>query len=148
MRGGGGNQRWDRTFYVMGVIYEPVSQNACKATMVFLCFRWARALDLGRALPKKNICFFCPARALDCCRFAEKNNQFREIKKNILKKQVRSKLFYFVALITFSRNLSNVFFTWSPSLTFPKICSMFFFQIFFLLSLIRFWIFFDLKQRN
>ena len=47
-----------------------------KATMFFLCFRWARALDVGRALPKKNMFFFCPARALDCCRFPEKNSQF------------------------------------------------------------------------
>ena len=48
----------------------------------FLCFRWARALDLGSALPKKHVFFFCPARVLDCCRFSKKKtNKFREIKK-------------------------------------------------------------------
>ena len=38
----------------------------------FLCFRWARALDLGRALPKKTMWFFCTARTLNCCRFSKK----------------------------------------------------------------------------
>ena len=58
--------------------------------------------------------------------------------------------FYFVALNNFSRNLSNVFFIWSPSLTFPKIGGMFFsfLNVFLPPSLIRFWIFSDLKQRN
>ena len=43
----------------------------------------------------------------------------------------------------FSRNLSNFFLFWSPSLTFPKIGSMFFF-----LECFFYRIFYDLKQRN
>ena len=46
-----------------------------QATMFFLCRRSARALDLGRALEKK-LFFFCPARALDCCRFPKKTVNF------------------------------------------------------------------------
>ena len=48
---------------------------------VFLCFRRARALDLIRALQKKHVFFFCPARALDCCRFPKKNKLISGNKK-------------------------------------------------------------------
>ena len=55
----------------------------------FLCFRWARALDLGRALPRQKTCvFFCTARALDCCRFSEKTVNFGRQKKHFEKKSL------------------------------------------------------------
>ena len=59
--------------------------------------------------------------------------------------QIHQKFFIFVALINFSRKLSNVFFISSPSLTLPKIGSMFFFLKCFFLppSLIRFRVFSD-----
>ena len=109
-----------------------------------LCF--FSVLD-ERAHYKKNMCFFCPARALYCCRFPKKNCQFREI-KNIPKKnnsfweitnihqlcffclffpspslpflkKVES-FFYFVALINFTRNLSNVIFYLDALINFSK----------------------------
>ena len=51
----------------------------------FLCFRWARALDLGRALPKKTFVFFCSARALHCCRFPKKTQLILRYKKHFEK---------------------------------------------------------------
>ena len=54
--------------------------------MFFFSVLDERALDLGRALPKKTYVFFCPA--LDCCRYPEKNSQFRKKKKPFEKKQV------------------------------------------------------------
>ena len=54
-------------------------------------------------------------------------------KKNILRKkknffQIDQTFFYFVALINYSRKLSNVSFVSSPLLTFSKIDSMFYFS--------------------
>ena len=63
--------------------------------------------------------------------------------------QIDQQFFYFVALISFSRNLSNIF-IYVVGLTFQKIGLMFFFwNVFFyrLLSL-DFGFFSDLKQRN
>ena len=127
-------------------------------------------------ITKKNMFFFCTARALNCCRFSKKTRFILVDKKNIPKKKslfqemkhfFSSYVFiacffsspslplfkkghcfiYFVALINFSRNLSKVFFIWSPSLTFRKIGGMFIFlNVFLTPSLIRFWIFSDLKQ--
>ena len=111
----------------------------------FLCLRWARTLDLGSALPSLRIGLLL---------ISEKKQFFSGDKKNITKKtkfisgekktffrlsffclffsspsitffQIDYFFFYFVALINFSRNLSNVFFI--LSLTLPKIGSMVFF---------------------
>ena len=49
------------------------------ATMFFFSVLDERALDLGRALPKKTYVFFCPA--LDCCRFPEKKQSISKDKK-------------------------------------------------------------------
>ena len=108
----------------------------------------------------KKICVFFTAQRAHWifADFWEKNSSFWEIKKNISPKtslfQEMNNIFpamvfclyflspsltcfhidhffYYVALINFSRKLSNVFFISSPSLTFPKIGSMFFFLNFF-----------------
>ena len=100
----------------------------------------------------KKTCFFCLARALDCCRYPKKQqiisgenipkkktSLFLEIKTHFSRALCfcfacffrRSHYLFLngskVVFITFSRNLSNVFFILSPSLTFPKIGSMIFF---------------------
>ena len=63
---------------------EKLTFMAHKATMGFFsCFRWARALDLGSASPKKTYVFFCPARDWIV---SEKNLLIFDGKKNILKK--------------------------------------------------------------
>ena len=109
---------------------------------------------------KKNMCFFCPSRALDCCRFSKKICLFREIKNHSEKKKFitgdkknifpamffflffsspssiffsnRSKVFYFVVLINFSRNLSNVFFYFIALINFSKNrLNVFFLKCFF-----------------
>ena len=132
----------------------------------------ARIRFRQRITQKKTCVFFCRARSLDCWRFArkqltsgdkktisKKTSLFQKIKNffpamffclfirrpPFFKKMVKS-CFYFVALINFSRNLSTVFFISSPSLTFPKTGSMFFFLdvFFFAFSLD----FSDLKQMN
>ena len=104
----------------------------------------------------KHVGFCLPAHALDCCWFQKKNKKiqlcfsllvFSSPSLTFLK--IGQHFFiYLVALTNFSRNLSNVFFISSPSLTFPKISSMvIFLKCFdFSPSLIRFWIISDLKQ--
>ena len=79
--------------------------------------------------PKKNMCFFLPS-SFFCLFF---------LSPSITICQMDQK-FFLLALSNFLWNLSNIFFILSPSLTFPKIGSMFFF------SNVRFWIFSDLKQ--
>ena len=62
---------------------------------------------------------------------------------------IDQKFFYLVALISFFRILYNVFFILSPSSTVQKTVQCFFFlKYFFSPSLIKFWIFSDLKQKN
>ena len=40
----------------------------------FLCFRWARALDLGRNISKKeNMCFFLSSACIELLPIYEKN---------------------------------------------------------------------------
>ena len=122
----------------------------CKATMFFfLCFRWARALDLGRALPKKHV-FFQPRARIRLLpisgkkqsisrgkkKLPKKTNSFREIKN--ISSYVFFACFFFVALINFFLKGQKLFFILSPSLTF------FFLKCFFPPSVIRFLIFSDL----
>ena len=136
----GQNWQWLLTSKVGIISYCCLLSKGLKATMFFLCFRWARALDIGSALPKKN----CPARALDC-----KFNKFISRDKKIFF-QLCLFTCFFVALINFSRTLSNVFFISSPSFPFPKICAMFFFLncFFYRPPSSDFGFFSDLKQRN
>ena len=74
--------------------------------MLLLCFRFALALDLGRALPNKTCVFFCQVRALDCCRFQVSGN-----------KKIQLCLFllvFYVALINFFLNRSKGVFSAIP----------------------------------
>ena len=118
-------------------------------------------------ITKKNMCFFCPARALDCCRFSEKKQSISKDKKNISKKTSlfreiknifpaiffllifsspslffflnRSHFFFILSPSLTFPNIWPICFIWSPSLTFPKICSMFFFLKISHYILIFFW---------
>ena len=125
------------------------------------------------ALP--NMCFFLSSGRIRLLPISENNSWFREIKKHLEKKQIYFRrwkkkfqlcfyfaCFFFVALINLfsNRPLGRKFFMLSPSLTFLENCQMFinfsknrfnvlFLKCFFLpRSLIRFWLFSDLKQRN
>ena len=59
-----------------------------------------------RITKKKHVFFFCPARALDCCRFPKKTQS--------------------ISIACFFKIGQKFFFIYSPSLTFPEICLMFF----------------------
>ena len=76
----------------------------------FLCFRWARALDLGRALPKKTCVFFLPSARIRLLPISEKKQLISGVKKS--KKQVYFKRYikHFQAiLIVFFVALINLF---------------------------------------
>ena len=101
---------------------------------------FARALDLGRAFPRKNCVFFLPSARIRVLPIFEKNSQFREIKKhseknkfilgddkNIFPAMFFCCLFFFRRPHYFLKNRTKVLFIFSPSLTFPEICPMFFF---------------------
>ena len=102
-------------------------------------------------ITKKTCVFFLPSARIRLLWITKKTVNFEKDKKNISKKNKlisRDKelvfydalvtfsnwpkvFFYFVALTNLSRNLSNVSFISSHSLTFPKIGLMFFFLMFF-----------------
>ena len=85
---------------------------ALRPLCFFLCFKWARALDLG-AYYQKNMCFFLPSACIRLLPISEKKQSISGDKKNIPKKNKfisRDKkyfssyvflLVFFVALITF-----------------------------------------------
>ena len=108
---------------------------------VFFSVLKSAHIRFRQRITKKKCVFFCPARALDCCKFPKIFQLISGDKKNILKKTSLSReifLFfqlcvfllvfhvtlinffsnnnfftsfcYFVALINFSKKLSNVFF--------------------------------------
>ena len=107
---------------------------ALRPLCFFLCFRWARALDLGLTM-----CFFLPSACIRLLPISEKKQSISGDKKNIPKKNKfisRDKkyfssyvflLVFFVALISlpFFKLGQKCFFISSPSLTFPDICPMF-----------------------
>ena len=116
-------------------------------------------------ITKKTCVFFLPSAriellpifektSVDKKTFKKKPSSFHEIKKtfsqlcfvllvfsppSLILFKIGQKFFYFAALINFSRNLSNVFFFWGPKIGI---------NVFLPPSLIRFWLFSDLKQRN
>ena len=63
-----------------------------KATMFFLFFRWAHALDLGRAL-QKNMCFFLPSARIRLLPIFEKKQSISGDKKNFSKKKFQAMFF-------------------------------------------------------
>ena len=117
--------------------------------------------DLGRALPEKHVGFFLPSARIRLLPLSEKNCQFREMKKRCRKKtssfreiknilpgifffacffrrphylflkKVKS-VFYFVALINFSRNVSNVFYLDALISCTKNMLTFFFLKCFFL----------------
>ena len=83
----------------------------------FLCFRWARALDLGRALQKKHV--FFTAQQAHFCRFSTKNSYFREIQKK------NPAMFFFLFFLTSFK--ISIFFISSPSISFLRFVQCFFY---------------------
>ena len=112
-----------------------------------LCFRWARALDLNHALPKKTG-FFSAQRAhwiladfwkkhwilVDKKTFWKKNKFILRNKKNFFSSYIFLLVFLSPSLTLFK--IGQFFFISSPSLTFPEICPMFFY-LFLLLTFPR-----------
>ena len=95
----------------------------------------ARCRFRPRITKKKHVFFFCPARALNCCRFLKKKHLILVDKEIIPKKTKfisRNKKFF----ACFFRRPHKLYlkyvkicFISSLSLTFPEICPMFFYLI-------------------
>ena len=115
-------------------------------TLWSLCFfLWRARISLRPRITKKTTCVFSPSARIGLLLISETPSLFQEMKKHF-----SSYVFwavFFVAIINFFK-IDNFFFIWSPSLTFSKIGSIFFFLTVFSPSLIRCWIFYDLNQRN
>ena len=148
-----------------GIIYILTSPDKQIRQSFFLLFEMSARIRLRPHIntPKNCFtCFFLPSTRIGLLPISKTEQLIWGNKKNIPKKtrlfqrqkyifqatfflstsltflKTVQKFFYFVTLINFSRNLPDVFFIWSPLLTFPKIGSMFFSSMFFLPSLVRF----------
>ena len=136
------------------LIYKPCSiTHDFRPLRFFLCFRWARALDLGRVLPK-NI--FSPVQRAHwiVADYRKKHvisgNEKKKFRKNkFISSRKKFQLCFFVFFLSSPSLLFFLMgFIWSPLLTFPKIGLMGFFSNVFTPFLINFWFISDLKQKN